>query len=80
VLEAMASGTPCVVSTHPSLDEASGDAAMRADPLSAEAPADGIQRARAAAPALREQGLAHAAHFSWRAAGEAILRAYEELS
>ena len=32
VLEAMASGTPVVASSHPSLDEASGDAAVRVDP------------------------------------------------
>ncbi len=32
VLEAMACGVPCVVSSHPSLDEACGDAALRADP------------------------------------------------
>ena len=32
VVEALASGTPAVVSSHPSLDEASGAAALRADP------------------------------------------------
>ena len=32
VLEAMACGVPCVVSAHPSLDEACGDAAVRVDP------------------------------------------------
>ena len=45
VLEAMACGTPVVASSHPSLDEASGDAALRVDPESPEAIADGIGRA-----------------------------------
>src|SRR5262249_6237123 len=37
VVEAMASGVPVVASSHPSLDEACGDAAVRADPDSPEA-------------------------------------------
>src|SRR5215213_10514145 len=37
VVEAMACGTPVVCSTHPSLDEAAGDAAVRADPEDARA-------------------------------------------
>ena len=32
IVEAMACGTPVVASSHPSLDEASGDVAVRADP------------------------------------------------
>jgi glycosyltransferase involved in cell wall biosynthesis len=79
VLEAMASGTPSVVSAHPSLDEACGDAAVRADPDSVEALAEGIRAALVRRDDLRARGLAHAATFSWRAAGETILRAYEEL-
>ena len=45
IIEAMASGTPVVASSHPSLDEASGDAAVRVDPESPEAIAAGIERA-----------------------------------
>jgi glycosyltransferase involved in cell wall biosynthesis len=80
ILEAMASGTPCVVSSHPSLDEACGDAALRADPDSAEALAQGVRDALAQRDALRARGLAHAAQFTWRGAGAAILRGYEELA
>jgi alpha-1,3-rhamnosyl/mannosyltransferase len=80
ILEAMASGTPCVVSSHASLDEASGVAAVRADPTSPEALAAGIRDALARRDELHAAGLAHAAQFTWRGAGEAILRAYEELS
>jgi glycosyltransferase involved in cell wall biosynthesis len=77
VVEAMACGTPAVVSSHPSLDEASGDAAVRVDP---ESPADialGIRRALDERERLVERGLAHAAGFTWRACGEAMLRGYE---
>ena len=45
VVEAMASGTPVVASSHSSLDEAAGDAAVRVEPESPEAIAEGIRRA-----------------------------------
>jgi glycosyltransferase involved in cell wall biosynthesis len=77
VVEAMASGTPAVVSSHPSLDEASGDAAVRVDPESPAEIAFGIQRALDERETLVPLGLAHAARFSWRACGEAMLRGYE---
>jgi alpha-1,3-rhamnosyl/mannosyltransferase len=76
VLEAMACGTPCVVSSHPSLDEACGDAAVRADPDDADAIAAGIDEALARRTELVPRGLAHAARFTWRACGEAHLRAW----
>jgi len=78
VLEAMASGVPCVVSSHPSLDEACGDAAVRVDPESPESIADGIGRARAQREALVERGLGHAARFSWRRSGEIYWRSLRE--
>ena len=77
VVEAMASGTPAVVSSHPSLDEASGEAAVRVDPTDPEAIAAGIERALAERESLVPKGLAHAARFTWRACGEAMLRGYE---
>jgi glycosyltransferase involved in cell wall biosynthesis len=77
VVEAMACATPAVVSSHPSLDEASGDAAIRVDPSSPEAIAAGIERALAEREALVPRGLAHAQQFTWRACGEAMLRGYE---
>src|SRR5262249_554110 len=45
VIEAMACGVPCVVSSHPSLDEAAGDAAVRADPEAACAIAAAVREA-----------------------------------
>jgi glycosyltransferase involved in cell wall biosynthesis len=77
VVEAMASGTPTVVSSHPSLDESSGDAAVRVDPNDPEAIAAGIERALAERETLVSRGLAHAAKFTWRACGEAVLHGYE---
>jgi glycosyltransferase involved in cell wall biosynthesis len=76
VLEAMACGVPCVVSAHPSLDEACGDAAVRADPEDPEAVAAGIREALEQRDELVPRGLAHAARFTWRACGEAHLRAW----
>jgi len=79
VLEAMACGVPCVVSAHPSLDEACGDAAVRADPDDPDALAAAIDEALARREELIPRGLAHAARFTWRACGEAHLRAWGAL-
>jgi glycosyltransferase involved in cell wall biosynthesis len=78
IVEAMASGTPVVASSHPSLDEASGDAALRADPDDPVAFAEAIERALAEREALVERGLEHAAQFTWRATGEALLAGYAD--
>ena len=78
VIEAMACGAPVVVSAHESLDEASGDAALRADPESPEAFAAAIERAALDRERLIALGLEHAKSFSWRSVGETFLRAYEE--
>jgi glycosyltransferase involved in cell wall biosynthesis len=76
VLEAMACGVPCVVSAHESLDEACGDAAVRVDPDDSAAIAAGIREALDRGEDLRARGIAHAAGFTWRANGEAHLRAW----
>ena len=75
VVEAMASGTPVVVSNHRSLDEACGSAAVRVDPLDPEAIAAGILEAVARRDELVPAGIEHAARFTWRATGEAMLAA-----
>ena len=77
IVEALASGTPVAVSSHASMDEASGGAALRADPGDAEAFAAALERALEPPSELRERGLAHAARFTWRACGEAVLAGYE---
>jgi glycosyltransferase involved in cell wall biosynthesis len=76
VLEAMACGVPCVVSSHPSLDEVCGEAAVRADPEDADAIAAAIGDALARRDELVPRGLEHVRGFTWRACGEAHLRAW----
>jgi glycosyltransferase involved in cell wall biosynthesis len=77
VVEAMACGVPVVVSSHPSLDEAAGEAAVRVDPHDAEAIAAGIRRALEDRERLVAAGLEHAARFDWSATGAAMLDAVE---
>jgi glycosyltransferase involved in cell wall biosynthesis len=78
VLEAMACGVPAVVSARESLDEASGDAAVRADPGEPESMARAIERALSEREQLVAAGFRHAASFTWRAVGETFLAGYEE--
>lgn len=78
VIEAMASGVPCVVSSHPSLDEACGEAAVRADPESPEEFAEGIRRALADRDQLVARGLAHARRFDWLETGRVHLQSYAD--
>jgi glycosyltransferase involved in cell wall biosynthesis len=78
IVEAMACGVPCVASSHPSMDEACGDAAVRADPESPQELAAAIQRALAERDELVRRGLEHAQRFSWRETGETMLAGYAE--
>jgi glycosyltransferase involved in cell wall biosynthesis len=80
ITEAMASGTAVVASSHPSLDEACGDAAVRADPESADSFAAAIREALANRDALRAKGLAHAAGFSWERTGAIFLEGYRRFA
>jgi alpha-1,3-rhamnosyl/mannosyltransferase len=74
----MACGVPVVASSHPSLDEACGDAAVRVDPLDPAAIAAGVREALARRDDLVALGLSHAGRFSWRDTGRVILEALEE--
>jgi glycosyltransferase involved in cell wall biosynthesis len=77
IVEAMACGAPVVASAHPSLDEASGDAAIRADSESAEAIAAAIEQALGGEAKRIARGREHAGRFTAIAQGEAVLQGYE---
>ena len=77
IVEAMACGVPVVASSHPSLDEASGDAAVRADPENPDAIAAAIRVALDRRDELVAKGLEHARAFTWLANGRAHLAAWE---
>lgn len=79
ILEAMASGVPVVASSHPSLDEASGDAALRADPESPRAWTAALREAVARRDELVAGGVAHAARFTELGMGQAFLAAFEDV-
>ena len=78
VIEAMACGVPCIVSSHPSLDEASGSAALRADPDSPDEFADAIARALVERDDIVRRGLQHARRFSWLETGRVHLQGYAD--
>ena len=77
IVEAMASGTPVVASSHPSMDEAAGGIALRADPDDAGAWAVALVEAAARRDELRPRGIEHARRFTWSRVGETMLRAWE---
>jgi alpha-1,3-rhamnosyl/mannosyltransferase len=76
IVEAMACGTPVVSSSHPSLDEASGDVAIRADPDDPDAVAAAIDEAIARRDELVPRGLEHARRFTWEANARVHLEAW----
>jgi glycosyltransferase involved in cell wall biosynthesis len=78
VVEAMACGAPVVASSHPSLDEAAGEAALRADPERPEEWAERLEEAVSRRDELVARGLAHARAFTWRRVGETMLAAWRE--
>lgn len=76
-LEAMACGTPALVSARASLPEICGDAAEYCDPGSAESIAAGIQRlihSPERRAELRRRGLARSALFRWEDTANRVAR------
>ncbi|MBW8741099.1 MAG: glycosyltransferase family 4 protein [Acidobacteria bacterium] len=78
VVEAMASGVPTVVSSHPSLDEAAGEAAVRADPDDPASLAAAVREAIARRDELVPRGLEHATRFTWLETGRLHLQGYAD--
>jgi glycosyltransferase involved in cell wall biosynthesis len=81
-LEAMACGTPVVVSTAPALLELVADAGLHADPNDVRRLADAVERVLvepALAAELRARGLQRAAQYSWRRTVAAYAEIYREV-
>jgi glycosyltransferase involved in cell wall biosynthesis len=76
IVEAMAAGVPVVASAHPSMDEAAGDAAVRADPNDPEAIGAAVEEALRGRDGLVPRGLAHAKRFRWDETGRVMLQAF----
>ncbi len=81
-LEAMACGTPAVVTERGAPPEITGNAALRVDPEDPDAIADAIRRI-AGDGEVREQlgkrGIERARHFSWEKTARETLAVYREL-
>jgi glycosyltransferase involved in cell wall biosynthesis len=81
-LEAMACGTPVVVSNRSALPEIAGDAALLVDPTDVEGMAVAIWRLltdKALHQQMSEKGLKRAGHFSWTRAAQETLEIYRRL-
>ena len=76
IVEAMAAGVPVVASSHPSLDEAAGDAAVRAEPDDPAAFAAALTEALRRREELVPAGLAQAARFRWEDTGRVMLETF----
>ncbi len=80
-LEAMACGTPVVVSNISSLPEVVGDAGVLVDPNSVNSIAEGMLRLlvnKELRDKLSEQGIARAAEFTWDKTASEVLKIIEE--
>ncbi len=81
-LEAMACGTPVIVSNVSSLPEVCADAAEYVDPASDQSLSQAIERLVDSGPRraeLREAGLLRAKKFSWRTFADRTWRIYEDV-
>lgn len=83
VLEAMAHGTPVVVSSGSSLPEIAGDAGIYVDPSDVSSITDGINRALAESAADRkariQQGLQRVKEFTWEGAAAKVMDVLEDV-
>jgi len=81
VIEAMACGTPVLISTAPALRELAGDAALTVNPCDERALTDALEQLLTDAALradLRVRGLLRAAAFSWDRAARSTLAIYQE--
>ncbi len=81
VLEAMACGTPVIVSDASSLPEVAGDAGLCVPPLDVEAWQEALHTAYTSAQwreQAREQGFAEAQRYSWHHTAQATVNSYRQ--
>lgn len=81
-LEAMACGTPVIVSNTSSLPEVVGSAGLLMDPNDVNAWTDAIHRVltdETLAASMVEQGLARAGRFSWKLSAEGTVAVYDSV-
>lgn len=81
-LEAMACGTPTLVSDRGSLREIGGDAAIYVDPTEPESIADGIETLlhdTGLYQTMRDRGLSHVQKFNWHTAAAKTLEVYKKV-
>lgn len=82
VLEAMAAGVPVIAANRAALPEVCGEAALLVDPedvASIHAALERLMRDDELSETLTRKGLARAAEFSWKKAGEQTWKVYEEM-
>lgn len=81
-LEAMACGTPAVVSNRSSLVEVAGDVALQVDPDSTDSIAEGLRRVltdSGLAGTMRQRGIPWAQSFSWARTARETLAVYNRV-
>ena len=82
-LEAMACGTPVIVSSTSSLPEVVGDAGLKVNPIDVSAIADAIYKVVLDSDLrqeMSEKGLQQAQRFSWEETARGTLAVYEEVA
>jgi len=82
ILESMAAGVPVVTSNISSCPEVAGDVAMLVNPYDEQAIAGAIRDVlhdKTKASAMRKEGEARAAMFTWQRAAQDVLQLYEHL-
>jgi len=82
VIEAMSCGTPVITSNTTSLNEISGEAALKVNPLDSSEITEAIEKFMFEEDTLNEyrlKGFDHVGKYTWREAASILTKVYEEL-